>query len=160
MAVRAPNPAPAKADFQEKIIPFEFAFIGAGWATMRKRLAVESGTNVSQGGFPFVNSTGRRGFAQIPSVSKVGANHSRRKEELLAKLEKRSISCPGLYPVRTQEDFLRLARDHAQGGDESVCQVLEEIWRRPDEAVQINAQSLIRRGMGWRDEEKGKSSEA
>jgi len=69
------------------------------------------------------------------------------------------MACPGLYPVRTREDFLRLAIDHAKGGDELVCQILEEIWRRPDEALQINAQSLIRRGMGWGNEKKKKSLE-
>lgn len=88
------------------------------------------------------------------------AEHARRKEELLAKLEKRAGSCPGLYPVRSREDFLRIAIDHAKGSDEAVCRILEEIWRRPDETLQINAQSLIQRGMGWREEKKKKSSEA
>lgn len=58
------------------------------------------------------------------------------------------MACPGLYPVKTREDFLRLATDYGTGGEESICQVLEVLWRRPDEAVQMNAQSLIRRGHG------------
>jgi len=83
-----------------------------------------------------------------------------RKAELLAKLEARAVACPGLYPVRTRGDFLRLAMDHSKGDEEVVCQILEELWRRPDEALQINAQSLIQRGMGWGNEKKKKSSEA
>jgi len=104
-----------------------------------------------------VSSTGEKGFAQIHPVRVSRAEHARRKEELLAKLEERARACPGLYPVRTRDDFLRLAIDHAKGTDEAVCQILEEIWRRPDEAVQINAQSLIRRGKGWGKEQKKKS---
>jgi len=50
--------------------------------------------------------------------------------------------------------------DHSKGDEEVVCQILEELWRRPDEALQINAQSLIQRGMGWGNEKKKKSSEA
>ena len=57
------------------------------------------------------------------------AEHARRKEELLAKLEERAVSCPGLYPVRSREDFLRIAIDHAKGSDEAVCRILEEIWK-------------------------------
>lgn len=81
-----------------------------------------------------------------------GDHHFRRKEELLAKLEQRAAACPGLYPVRTRDDFLRLALDHGTGGVESLCQILESMWHRPEEAVQMNAQSLIRRGQGWREE--------
>lgn len=76
------------------------------------------------------------------------AEHSQRRAELLAKLEARALSCPGLYPVKTREDFLRLAIDHSSGSEEAVCQVLEVLWRRPDEALQMNAQSLILRGQG------------
>lgn len=94
------------------------------------------------------NSTRAGGFAQIGPVSQTESEHSRRKAGLLAKLEARALACPGLYPVKTREDFLRLATDHGAGGEESICQILEVLWRRPDEAVQMNAQSLIRRGQG------------
>ncbi|NBV96893.1 MAG: hypothetical protein EBT30_05000 [Verrucomicrobia bacterium] len=74
-----------------------------------------------------------------------------RQAELLAKLEARARECPGLYPLTTAEDFRRVAVDHAGAGDEEVCRVLEGMWRRPDEAVQLNAQSLIGRGHGLAD---------
>jgi hypothetical protein len=41
------------------------------------------------------------------------------------------------------------------GEDEEVCRVLEGMWRRPDEAVQLNAQSLIGRGHGLADQKVG-----
>ena len=148
MAVRAPNTVPAQADFREKFTRVEFACIGVGWATMLKKLARGSGGRRSEKTFSAVSSTERRGFAQIASVDLMKAEHSRRRAELLAKLEARALSCPGLYPVKTREDFLRLAMDHGSGGEESVCQILEVLWRRPDEALQMNAQSLIRRGQG------------
>lgn len=72
-----------------------------------------------------------------------------RRMELLAKLVARAKECPGLYPIREEADFLRLAMDHAGQGEEGICLVLESVWRRPDEAVQLNAQSLIRRGLGF-----------
>jgi hypothetical protein len=79
-----------------------------------------------------------------------------RRMELLAKLVARAKECPGLYPIREEADFLRLAMDHAGQGEEEICMVLESVWRRPDEAVQLNAQSLIRRGLGLRaPEERG-----
>jgi len=133
--------------------------MGAGRATMLKKLAMGSEKKNRKKTFILVSSTGRKGFAQIQVVKDISAEHAQRKEELLAKLEERAMACPGLYPVQTREDFLRLAIDHAKGGDELVCQILEEIWRRPDEALQINAQSLIRRGMGWGNEKKKKSLE-
>lgn len=74
---------------------------------------------------------------------------TRRRDELLAKLAARSKSCPGLYPFREPGEFLRIARDHAGGLPEDLCRVLEAMWLRPEEAVQLNAQSLIRRGKGW-----------
>lgn len=89
------------------------------------------------------------GFCPNRRVKENEADHFRRKEELLAKLVERAAACPGLYPVRTRDDFLRLALDHGKGGVESLCQVLESMWHRPDEALQMNAQSLIRRGQGW-----------
>ena len=76
-----------------------------------------------------------------------------RRDELLAKLEARAASCPGLYPLRAAEDFLRVAQDHAGPGTEEVCRILEIMWQRPDEAVQFNAQSLIRRGGGFKKAE-------
>jgi hypothetical protein len=78
-----------------------------------------------------------------------------RRMELLAKLVARAKECPGLYPIREEADFLRLAMDHAGRGEEGICLVLESVWRRPDEAVQLNAQSLIRRGLGLRAPEEG-----
>lgn len=90
----------------------------------------------------------RLGFCANLYVSAVEEEHSRRKADLLLRLETRSVSCPGLYPVKTREDFLRLALDHGAGSDESICRILEALWRRPDEAVQMNAQSLIQRGQG------------
>ena len=72
-----------------------------------------------------------------------------RRMELLAKLVARAKECPGLYPFCEEEDFLRVAVDHGGQGEEGICFVLESVWRRPDEAVQLNAQSLIRRGLGF-----------
>ncbi len=72
----------------------------------------------------------------------------RRRDELLAKLATRAASCPGLYPFRETADFLRVAQDQAGEKAESVCYFLELMWRSPEEAVQLNAQSLIRRGQG------------
>jgi hypothetical protein len=80
---------------------------------------------------------------------------SGRRTELLAKLVARAKECPGLYPIREEADFMRLAMDHAGQGEEGICLVLESVWRRPDEAVQLNAQSLIRRGLGLRAPEEG-----
>ena len=74
----------------------------------------------------------------------------RRQEELLAKLAARAGSCPGLYPFRDTADFLRVAEDHAGPKPEAVCRVLEIMWQMPEEAVQLNAQSLIRRGRGFK----------
>ena len=73
---------------------------------------------------------------------------TRRRDELLAKLAARAEACPGLYPLRKAEDFLRVAQDHTKEGVEDLCRVLEAMWQRPEEAVQLNAQSLIRRGQG------------
>jgi len=78
---------------------------------------------------------------------------SSRQIELLAKLEARAKECPGLYPLKTAGDFRRVAVDHVGEEDEEVCRVLEGMWRRPDEAVQLNAQSLIGRGHGLADQE-------
>jgi len=78
---------------------------------------------------------------------------SSRQMELLAKLEARAKECPGLYPLKTAGDFRRVAVDHVGGEDDEVCRVLEGMWRRPDEAVQLNAQSLIGRGHGLADQE-------
>jgi len=87
---------------------------------------------------------------------KRGKEWSQRQDELLARLEVRAASCPGLYPLRAAEDFLRVAQDHAGPGTEEVCRILEVMWQRPDEAVQFNAQSLIRRGQGWKEAEAEK----
>jgi len=76
----------------------------------------------------------------------------RRRDELLAKLVARAASCPGLYPFREAADFLRVAQDRAGQKAEAVCQFLEAMWLRPEEAVQLNAQSLIQRGKGLKQE--------
>ena len=70
----------------------------------------------------------------------------------------RARTCPGLYPVKSREEFLRLALDLGTGGEDSLCRVLEGMWHRPDEALQMNAQSLIRRGKGWDAEKAGSPS--
>ena len=78
-----------------------------------------------------------------------GREWSQRRDELLARLEARAVSCPGLYPFRAAGDFLRVAQDHAGQKAEEVWRILEIMWQKPEEAVQLNAQSLIRRGEGW-----------
>ena len=83
-----------------------------------------------------------------------------RRDELLAKLVHRAASCPGLYPFREAADFLRVAQDQAGDGLETVCQLLEAMWQRPEEAVQLNAQSLIRRGQGWESAATDKGKKA
>jgi hypothetical protein len=55
-----------------------------------------------------------------------------RRDELAAKLAQRSASCPGLYPFREAADFLRVAQDQAGDEAESVCQLLEAMWQRPE----------------------------
>jgi hypothetical protein len=76
-----------------------------------------------------------------------------RRDELVAKLAQRAASCPGLYPFQEAADFLRVAQDQAGDKVESVCRFLEAMWQRPEEAVQLNAQSLIRRGGGFKKAE-------
>ena len=66
----------------------------------------------------------------------------------MAKLEARAKECPGLYPIQLEEDFRRVAVDLVGQKDEAICGVLEVMWQRPDETVQMNAQSLIGRGPG------------
>ena len=85
---------------------------------------------------------------------KRGHEWSQRQDELLAKLEARAASCPGLYPLRAAGDFLRVAKDHAGQNKEQICRILEAMWQRPEEAVQLNAQSLIGRGQGLKQEER------
>lgn len=72
-----------------------------------------------------------------------------RRDELVAKLAVRATQCPGLYPFCEAGEFLRVARDHAGHGDEAVCRLLERMWQNPEEALQLNSQSLIRQGKGW-----------
>ena len=79
-----------------------------------------------------------------------------RRDELVAKLAQRAASCPGLYPFREAADFLRVAQDQAGTNAASVCELLEAMWQRPEEAVQLNAQSLIRRGEGFKKAESEK----
>ena len=79
---------------------------------------------------------------------------SQRREELIAKLVRRATDCPGLYPFREAADFLRVSQDQAGGDAEAVCRILEAMWQRPEEAVQLNSQSLIRRGKGWNETER------
>jgi hypothetical protein len=49
-----------------------------------------------------------------------------------------------------------VAQDQAEDEVESVCRLLEAMWQRPEEAVQLNAQSLIRRGQGFKKAESEK----
>ena len=79
-----------------------------------------------------------------------GTDWLRRQEELLEKLAARAVRCPGLYPFREAADFLRVATDQAGLRPAEVCRILETLWQRPEEAVQLNAQSLIQRGRGWK----------
>ncbi|NBS54372.1 hypothetical protein EBT23_02220 [bacterium] len=79
-----------------------------------------------------------------------GTDWLSRQDELLRKLAARAASCPGLYPVREADDFLRVATDHAGPGPAEVCRILEALWQHPEQAVQMNAQSLIQRGKGWK----------
>lgn len=79
-----------------------------------------------------------------------GISWPERRDELVAKLVRRATDCPGLYPFRDAADFLRVAQDQAGSDAEAVCLILEWMWQRPEEAVQFNAQSLIRRGGGWK----------
>jgi len=106
-----------------------------------------------------VEDSGQVGESGEDRRMKVSCESSGRQRELLSKLESRSKECPGLYPLKTGEDFRRVAVDHAGGEDEAICRVLEAMWQRPDEAVQLNAQSLIGRGHGLanREEEKRKT---
>ena len=82
-----------------------------------------------------------------------------RQEELLAKLVARAGRCPGLYPFREAGDFLRVAQDHGGKEPSEVCRVLEILWQSPDEATQLNAQSLIRRGQGFQEEATAEKSD-
>lgn len=79
--------------------------------------------------------------------------------ELSQKLESRAHACPGLYPVRKREDFLRIATDrlpaerHSAALDDfsrdelvELCVWLEKMLHHPETSVQINALSRIRRG--------------
>lgn len=79
-----------------------------------------------------------------------GISWPERRDELVVKLVQRATDCPGLYPFRSAADFLRVAHDEAGDNMEQVCRILERMWQRPEEAVQLNAQSLIRRGSGWK----------
>ena len=79
-----------------------------------------------------------------------GTDWLRRQEELLTKLAARAERCPGLYPFLEAADFLRVAKDHAGSGPAEVCRILETLWQHPEQAVQLNAQSLIQRGKGWK----------
>lgn len=79
-----------------------------------------------------------------------------RRDELVAKLVQRAANCPGLYPFQEAVDFLRVAQDQAEDEVESVCRLLEAMWQRPEAAVQLNAQSLIRRGQGFKKAESEK----
>lgn len=85
-----------------------------------------------------------------------GISWAQRRDELAAKLAHRAVGCPGLYPFREAADFLRVAKDQAGESAEAVCRILEAMWQRPEEAVQFNAQSLIRRGGGFKKAESEK----
>jgi hypothetical protein len=80
---------------------------------------------------------------------------------LLHHMEKVARSRPGLYPVTSRDDFLRLAADHlglpagswpewALPDRETLAAILESFSRHPEITYQYNAQSLIKRGAGER----------
>jgi len=78
-------------------------------------------------------------------------NWTERIHNLLEKLEKRALQCPGLYPVRSSADFKRIVsefllhqRDPESVTEEETASWLEQIWRHPELAYQLNSQSLIR----------------
>ena len=79
-----------------------------------------------------------------------GSDWLHRQEELVTKLVERAARCPGLYPFREAADFIRVAQDHAGSEPTEVCRILEILWRHPERALQLNAQSLIQRGKGWK----------
>jgi len=109
-----------------------------------------------------VKVSGQGGESGEDRRMKVSCESSERQRELLSKLEMRAKECPGLYPLRSAEDFRRVAIDYVGTEDGAVCRVLEAMWHRPDEAVQLTAQSLIGRGHGLanREEEKRKAGGA
>ena len=96
----------------------------------------------------------RRAGGEIFRVNDIGKS-SDRQRELLAKLEARAKECPGLYPIQLEEDFRRIAVDLVGQKDEAICGVLEVMWQRPDETLQMNAQSLIGRGHGLAEKGAG-----
>lgn len=66
---------------------------------------------------------------------------------MLAQLEERARRCPGLYPVQSAGDFMRMVSDGMEKMDpEETALWLEQLWRNPELSYQLNAQSLIRRG--------------
>lgn len=75
-------------------------------------------------------------------------NWTERVNQLLSQLEERARQCPGLYPVKTAGDFLRMVRDCMEKVDspEETALWLEQLWHNPELSYQLNAQSLIRRG--------------
>ena len=54
-------------------------------------------------------------------------NWVRRRDELLAQLAARAVSCPGLYPFRGPEEFLRVAQDHSGGEGSGLCNFGENV---------------------------------
>jgi hypothetical protein len=81
-----------------------------------------------------------------------------RVQQLLDKLEQRATTCPGLYPVRAQLEFLNLASDHQlqqllaledlpllpAPDIFRLSLTLEQFWRDPTLCQQILSQSLLR----------------
>ncbi|MEM9399156.1 MAG: hypothetical protein AAF984_03030 [Verrucomicrobiota bacterium] len=88
-------------------------------------------------------------------------------ETLLQKLEVKASQAPGLYPVKKREEFLKIAvavmskfmaldlkmnlqyKDYPLSVKEHLANWLEDIFRQPEGAYQLNAQSLIGEGKGF-----------
>lgn len=71
-----------------------------------------------------------------------------RVHELLRKLTRRARGCPGLYPgvLKSEEDFLALARWQGGASPEALAQSLEMLWRHPQEANRWINQLLLESG--------------
>ncbi|MEM9444991.1 MAG: hypothetical protein AAGA18_06530 [Verrucomicrobiota bacterium] len=87
-----------------------------------------------------------------------------RVNKILQKLEQRALQAPGLYPIKRGQDFLSIVThglekylnrplgiklDELKISDKIlVVDWLEDLWRCPERAIQLNAQFLIDKGKG------------
>ena len=95
----------------------------------------------------------------------ISKKFDQRIDKLLQKLEQRAVHAPGLYPIKRSGDFLsivihglekHLERDLGENframtvsDKQLVADWLEDLWRRPEGAIQLNAQYLIDKGKGF-----------